>query len=127
MPTITVFVYGSLKRGFHNHAQMDGATHTGSAKVAGYLLCAVASANFPAVAESEPECAVRGELYTLPEGDRGRAMLAKLDRFEGAPRMYRRTAVTTTAGAVVWMYVWAGDPLALRPLSTENWTVKGAK
>jgi len=122
---IKVFVYGSLKKGYTNHHNMayrnQHARLVGNARVAGYALCQVEGANFPAVVEGEPEFSVVGEVYQLVAGDAGRDHLRALDSFEGCPTLYRRVAVETTHGLVVWMYVWAGRPDRLVPLATETW------
>ena len=93
----TVFVYGTLKRGFPNHQLMDQALHRGQALADGLRLYDLGP--FP-MAVREPGFQVGGEVYALTHPH-----LNKLDRFEGAPRLYQRVAWTLLDGRVAWVYL----------------------
>jgi len=108
MTTHLVFVYGSLKAGFHNHqwlAEHD-ATDLGYAVTdARYLM--VRGNAFPYLINPAhfttpvalPESPVGGELYRVDD-----AGLAALDRLEGHPRFYRRELISVNDGLQAWAY-----------------------
>ncbi len=112
-----VFVYGSLLAGLHNHRLLH-------------------SARFVAPGETRPEYEMRslggfpgvlaggsttivGEVYAVDDDT-----LRQLDRLEGHPHFYKRTAtVVRIAGAAhwVWMYQLV-EPRPEAPLVTSgNW------
>jgi gamma-glutamylcyclotransferase (GGCT)/AIG2-like uncharacterized protein YtfP len=93
----TVFIYGTLKRGFLNHRRMDRALYRGDATANGLRLYDLGP--FP-MAVPEAGFRVDGEVYALT----GRHLQA-LDRFEGAPRLYQRVPWTLNDGRVAWIYV----------------------
>jgi gamma-glutamylcyclotransferase (GGCT)/AIG2-like uncharacterized protein YtfP len=94
-----VFVYGSLKRGQGHHDQMRGCAWQGEAELNGLALYDLGP--FPmAVPSSDPTARLQGELYAV-QG----TQLARLDRFEGAPRLYERQRWQLSDGRAVWVYV----------------------
>ena len=101
-----VFVYGSLKRGQANHGQMDGCSWLGEAELSGLALYDLGP--FPmAVATGDPAARLQGEVYRVDA-----EQLARLDRFEGAPRLYERQRWRLLDGRAVWVYV--GRPRQVR-------------
>jgi gamma-glutamylaminecyclotransferase len=88
-PAIPVFVYGTLKRGHHNHRLLDhaGATFVREARTA---------RKFPLIVDGLPFLydrpgeghSVRGELYLVDA-----PTLERLDRLEGHPRFYKRRTI----------------------------------
>lgn len=98
-----LFVYGTLKRGLVNHHQLGGAPCLGEAELAGVQLHDLGP--FPMAIAGDG--LVRGELYRLEPG-----MLERLDRFEGAPRLYRRERRSLADGRDVWIYL--GQPRQVR-------------
>ena len=101
MPTIPVFVYGTLKRGYANHVHLRDAVFVGEAStVARY---AMHVAGLPMVDHDNPVSPIHGELYRVD-----RTTFVKLDRLEGHPDLYRRRFVwvTLSVGGVepAWMY-----------------------
>ena len=110
-----VFVYGSLKRGQPHHDQLQGCAWQGMAEVQGLALYDLGP--FPmAVACDEAGACLRGELYRV-DGPQ----LCRLDRFEGAPRLYERQRWRLSDGRVVWVYV--GRPHQVRHVRrlTSGW------
>ena len=89
-----VFVYGSLKRGFHNNPVLDGARFIRADKVRGYLLHDLGSypAAVPCIGDSE----IHGELYEVDN-------LARLDSLEGYPSFYDRQR-KLVGGCFAWVY-----------------------
>lgn len=101
-----VFVYGSLKRGMANHQQLQGATWLGEASIPALALYNLGP--FPmAVADAGAVSPLQGEVYRADHG-----LLQKLDRFEGAPRLYQRQWRRLSDGRSAWVYV--GQPRQVR-------------
>ena len=101
-----VFVYGTLMRGMANHRHLAGAPCLGTAELAGFALYDLGP--FPmAIASGDRSHRLHGELYAVQP-----AQLQALDRFEGAPRLYRRQAEPLADGRSVWLYV--GQPRQVR-------------
>ena len=98
-----LFVYGTLKSGCDNHHRMDGAASLGAASVAGVDLHDLGP--FPMAIDGSG--VIHGELYRV-----GAELLAELDRFEGAPRLYRRVCRPLADGRWAWIYL--GRPRQVR-------------
>jgi gamma-glutamylcyclotransferase (GGCT)/AIG2-like uncharacterized protein YtfP len=93
-----IFVYGTLKRGLSNAAQLDGAVFERTAITTdGYALHMVSG--YPAMSRSETGV-VHGELYTVSEEH-----LRRLDEFEGVPEWYQREVTELGDGTSVESYV----------------------
>jgi len=94
---IRLFVYGSLKRGFHNASYLSSAcflgAHTTRAEYSMYDF-----GNYPAVCASGSTCIV-GEVYQICE-----QLLASTDRLEWYPDFYQRVLINTDHGEA-WMYI----------------------
>lgn len=81
----TLFVYGTLKRGFHNHACLgNNPTYLGEAVLPGYQMYSLGG--FPAIALGKGE--VKGELYEVDD-----VGFKHCDRLEGYPNFYNRSQV----------------------------------
>lgn len=94
---MNIFVYGSLQRGQSNHAALGSSTFVTVAAVVGLDLYDLGA--FPMVLPGRGT--VHGEVY-----DVSAATLERLDVLEGHPSHYRRTAMTTTDGLAVEVYVY---------------------
>ncbi len=79
-----VFVYGTLRQGFHNHQCLRGAVCLGPAATREPYAMYVA-AGIPYLVKAEPRCVISGELYRV-DGP----ILAGLDRLEEHPLVYCR-------------------------------------
>lgn len=97
----TVFVYGTLKRGFPNHFFLRQAAFLGEAATVGRHALYVE--DYPLVVRDEEVSRIRGEVYRV-----GRMTLDRLDVLEGHPEEYRRqrTEVELDDGRRIeaWMY-----------------------
>ncbi len=88
-----LFVYGTLKRGFHNHGIVQHCKFLGEAttKTASFTMYDLGA--FPGVSIIGNDKIV-GEVFELPDA----ATLARTDQLEGHPRFYQRMLVETTLG-----------------------------
>lgn len=93
---VRLFVYGSLKRGFANHAVLRGAEFVSECRTAPYYRLFDLGA-YPALAEGGSR-SISGELYLYPV-----AQFSMLDEFEGT--QYRRGTVTLQDGAEAEAYL----------------------
>jgi gamma-glutamylcyclotransferase (GGCT)/AIG2-like uncharacterized protein YtfP len=97
-----IFVYGTLKRGFSNAVQLEGAAFERTAATAnGYLLHMVSG--YPAMSRSDVGV-VHGELYGVTDDQ-----LRYLDEFEGAPEAYQREAIRLEDGTEAQAYVVSAE------------------
>jgi gamma-glutamylaminecyclotransferase len=107
-PLLTLFVYGSLRRGCENHYLLDGAETVGDGTIAAalYVRGTLSMAH-------EGPGVIHGETYRLMTGDH----LKVLDRLERHPAWYERRIVPVMleGGARIdaWCYFKASrDPRA---------------
>jgi gamma-glutamylcyclotransferase (GGCT)/AIG2-like uncharacterized protein YtfP len=83
---MVIFVYGTLRRGQSNHAELGHARFLREVATAPrYEL--VDLGEYPALLEGG-STAVQGELYEIDE-----ELLAHLDEFEGVPALYQRKSI----------------------------------
>jgi len=90
---VLLFVYGTLKRGFHNHHYLLGAN---------FKTAATTVEKFPMVARGIPYLFntpgegtnIIGEIYEITDIN----MLRAMDRLEGHPDWYRRSPIKVTDG-----------------------------
>jgi gamma-glutamylaminecyclotransferase len=86
--SVTLFVYGTLKRGDCRHSVLAGQTFQGQARTAPrYRMYNVGS--YPALVETPDGLAIEGELWQVDA-----TCLARLDEVEGvAEGLYQRRAI----------------------------------
>jgi gamma-glutamylcyclotransferase (GGCT)/AIG2-like uncharacterized protein YtfP len=102
----SVFVYGSLKRGFGNHDCLNGSEFLGSAVTEHDCYTMHSFGAFPAVsaADDNPSHFIAGELYLV-----SRSTLEVLDRLEGNGHFYTRRLVNVQTNnrqiVEAWMYL----------------------
>ena len=113
-----LFVYGSLRSGFHHPAYSYISEHfdlVGNGKVKGELFDL---GDFPAAIPSAHEKFVIGELYQLKEGDDWDWVIAQIDDYEGVQTddgsqpVYSRAQVQVHIGADThdaWIYWYNGS------------------
>ncbi len=105
-----LFVYGSLKRGQANHAELGHAAFVAVARTLPQFALRMID-GYPALVPGER--AVLGELYRIET-----ANLSALDEFEGAG--YRRQEIELEAGTWALSYL-AVLPHAGVPLAADEW------
>lgn len=114
-----VFVYGTLKKGFHNHRCMEGAAFVRETHLSTPFRM-FDTGGFPVLlpaTENKPGYFPTGELYELPEGRTGELILARLDRLEGEGNMYHRRIFRDAEGEAVSVYI--GDDRTWRRLDNQ--------
>lgn len=122
-----VFVYGTLKKGFHNHRCLEGARFVTNAHLS-VPFRMFDTGGFPVLlpaTASKPGYFPTGEVYELPEGRPGELILARLDRLEGEGSMYHRQEHQTMDGEVVSVYI--GDERTWRRLDNQAHLGKNIK
>jgi gamma-glutamylcyclotransferase (GGCT)/AIG2-like uncharacterized protein YtfP len=112
--TARLFVYGSLKRGFHNHSALAGAELVSECRTAPHYRLFDLGA-YPALCEGGAS-SITGELYLVPL-----ALFVRLDEFEGPE--YRRASIALADGssAEAYLLVDAARVGAIE-LSKDTWT-----
>ena len=91
-----VFVYGTLKKGYHNHevlTEESGGKFIGTTNVKDYALADLGS--FPAAFPMAGSTII-GEVYEVEDLD-------SIDHLEGYPSFYNRIEVETVYGQA-WLY-----------------------
>ena len=93
------FVYGSLKRGLHNHRVLGDAEFVKSTVTKDkYYMYGMGS--FPAVTDKRKEAHIQGEVYSIDS-----LHLEDLDHLEGNGSFYKRKMVRLRGFPTpVWMY-----------------------
>ncbi|WP_419787341.1 gamma-glutamylcyclotransferase family protein [Pseudodesulfovibrio sp.] len=98
----TIFVYGTMKRGFPNHRLLAGARYLGPASTVERYALYVDM--FPGVYPSEAVSPIRGELFQVSAED-----LRRLDALEGHPSLCHREQVmvkTSKGEQEAWIYFY---------------------
>lgn len=93
-----VFVYGSLKSGFENHAVLGGCEMVTRTRTKAKSYEMVSLDHFPAVILGGKN-AIEGELYSVDV-----MTMAYLDMLEGNGYLYDRKLVDLKSGHKAWMY-----------------------
>lgn len=99
-----LFVYGTLKRSFHNHYLLEKAEYLGT----GYTRSkyAMYKSGIPFVIKTEQVSNIHGELYQIDENT-----LKQLDRLEGHPDWYCREKVEIVSASgqtiIGWLYFYS--------------------
>lgn len=121
--TTLMFVYGSLKRGFHNHVVMERANGVflREARSANRAFSLFSLGSFPALdyaEDGETPFYIKGELFEVPLSG-----VPIIDRLEAS---YRKTKITLDNGETAYVYLlrpnW-GKTQRLFPMSTNEETV----
>lgn len=93
-----LFVYGTLMRAGGNHGLLGGAPFGGTSRTApGFALVDLGA--YPGMVRGGT-AAVVGELFRVD-----RTLLARLDRFEGHPHLFRRVRVSLVDGQEAFAYL----------------------
>jgi gamma-glutamylcyclotransferase (GGCT)/AIG2-like uncharacterized protein YtfP len=116
--TLRVAVYGSLRKGFHNHKLLKGYKFLGVAEVAGFDMYDLGS--FPAATYGTGKITV--EVYEI-----GARALKALDHLEGFPSFYDRAVTETPFGdAIIYMMPSLPRQYSSRKVKSGNWAARTA-
>jgi gamma-glutamylcyclotransferase (GGCT)/AIG2-like uncharacterized protein YtfP len=85
-PLTTVFVYGTLRKGFKYHSLLQGAHFVGSATTCECYALYLAA--YPCLFKGKAVSRIRGEIYEIDQ-----STLEQLDELENHPYEYRREQV----------------------------------
>jgi gamma-glutamylcyclotransferase (GGCT)/AIG2-like uncharacterized protein YtfP len=127
-----VFVYGTLKKGFHNHRCLEGAAFLkDTALKKAYRM--FDTGGFPVIlqaTQNKPGYFPTGEVYELPNVDgkltrEGEIILARLDRLESEGYMYHRMEEYTLDDEIVSVYV--GDAKVFHRYDNQAFLGKNIK
>ncbi len=106
---ICIFVYGTLRQGYWNHALLSRAEFVGQGKTVKpeFVMRAV---SYPFISDPTPEdqefaTQIVGELYMVSEKE-----MKELDRLEGYPTFYDRRQIEVLCSATkkpitAWVYI----------------------
>ncbi len=95
-----MFVYGSLKKGFGNHALLGDAELVASTQTKNRQFRMISLDAFPAVLKGG-NCAISGEVYRVDL-----LTMAYLDMLESNGELYKREKVDLESGDRAWMYIF---------------------
>ncbi len=84
-----VFVYGTLKRGEHNHRLMDGAEYVCDTHASNCVLVDLGGCPGMIIGSAEPECAAKGEVFKFEDV----RVLRTLDQLEQEGSLYKRIMI----------------------------------
>lgn len=116
MSTTTVFVYGSLMRGFGNHRLLAGAMYLGPARTRPEFRMH-SLGGFPGMVAGGTQ-SVMGELYVVDD----ETTLGELDALEGHPRFYQRTPIVLSDGTHAETYLLPASRVRRLPVvKSGNW------
>ncbi len=114
----TVFVYGSLKKNFHNHVLLKGSKFLGTAKSEASRFKMLDLGSFPGLVFGNEQ--VKGELYKVDDDT-----MAALDRLEGHPSFYKRLVFNFVDEQDVvvpaWVYILQDDYSSSTTVEDCNW------
>lgn len=125
---LPVFVYGTLRNGMGNYKRLLEGNTTREIPAVLHDAKMVDVGAFPGVIDAS-HGTVYGELMFLDES-RYEELLANLDRLEGHPYMYVRTAATVHTNYVspvsqteidAWVYIWNGGVDASNKIESGDW------
>jgi len=93
-----VAVYGSLRKGLHNHGLLKDATFLGSERIKGFNMHSLGSFPFVTTRGATSESEITIEVYEVTPAE-----FRRLDMLEGYPSFYDRMLVQTSYGQA-WIY-----------------------
>ncbi len=117
----TLFVYGTLKRGYNNHVFLEGAEFVGDARTRREF--SMTGTAYPFVHERPALYPIAGEVFRVSD-----ATLDRIDELEDHPVEYvRREVAVECAGRdeTAWMYVAPEDAAQAACYPSGVWPPEG--
>lgn len=93
-----VAVYGSLRKGLHNHGLLAQADYLGTERISGFNMHSLGSFPFVTTRGVTPESEITIEVYEVTPAE-----FRRLDMLEGYPSFYDRMLIDTSHGQA-WIY-----------------------
>lgn len=115
---IRVFVYGTLKQGFHNWSRLlTSAKQMGMALVEGTMFhCGY----YPAVSLEEKLMRIQGEIYDISQSE-----FQSLDTLEGYPHHYNREQIEISLFGKCWIYTYPHEKAVIEQFVVPSGNWKG--
>jgi len=108
-----LFVYGTLKRDFHNAYYLQDARFLGEFTTDS-IYSMYNFGTYPAVSEFG-QTSIKGEVYEISA-----IQLVSIDRLEWYPDFYQRVVIETSFGEA-WMYVVSGQLCVDKMTTNGSW------
>lgn len=108
-----VAVYGSLRRGLHNHVLLEQADYVSRETLPGFKMYSMSA--YPYITPTDPSDEILVELYLVTTEE-----LSRLDTLEGYPGFYSRKLVATSQGNA-WIYFISTDNPTEPPVTSGDW------
>lgn len=114
-----VAVYGSLRKGLHNHGLLSQATLLGTERVKGFGMYSLGSFPFVSTTGDVTDKEITVEVYEVTPAE-----FRRLDMLEGYPSFYDRMMIETSHGPA-WIYFIDGKdqytPSRHEPVPDGDW------
>lgn len=108
-----VAVYGSLRKGLHNHSLLENAKLLSTETTGNFRMYSMGG--FPYIRPVESPYDITIEVYSVDDHE-----FANLDRLEGYPSFYDRKQIPTTQGNA-WIYFIDEPPGGREEVTTGDW------
>lgn len=125
LPSV-VAVYGSLRRNDYANGIMEGATFVGQDALKGALFDLGAYPGLLMGDNKKGDVVV--DLYKLPEGEKGKELISRLDAYEAyspespdSSLYLRKVAVTINGETPVWAYEYNREPPEESLVKSGDW------
>jgi gamma-glutamylcyclotransferase (GGCT)/AIG2-like uncharacterized protein YtfP len=108
----SLFVYGSLKIGFHNHKILEGAIFSGKATtVKKFAMFESNNGAFPRLVETKSEKAkkIYGQVFEIYNPE----LLRKIDNFEGLNYERKKIKIENSEGKIQYAFVYVSNNVEL--------------
>jgi gamma-glutamylcyclotransferase (GGCT)/AIG2-like uncharacterized protein YtfP len=110
-----VAVYGSLRKGLHNHGLLAQSPQLGTDTAQGFKMYSMGGFPFITHEDATPEDTITIEVYEVTPIE-----MRRLDRLEGYPSFYNRELIDTKFGKA-WIYFIDGDKDGYPPVVDGDW------
>jgi len=110
-----VAVYGSLRKGLHNHRLLEQADFLGTDVISGFKMYSLGGFPFITHDDATSEDRIHIEVYSVDVYE-----MARLDQLEGYPSFYNRELVQTQYGQA-WIYFIDDEVAGHAPVIDGDW------
>lgn len=110
-----VAVYGSLRKGLHNHRLLEQADLVGTARISGFKMYSMGGFPFITHEDATEQDTIQIEVYAVTPRE-----MRSLDQLEGYPSFYNRELVDTPYGKA-WIYFIDNERDGYSPVIDGDW------